>query len=308
MATHKSLKAMAADPSDLQVKKTDLWKVDPRRLTEIDGFNLRDYDDPDVIAQIEAFADAYANGRYVPPLIVWVDDTGNISPVEGHLRRRGALLCIERGHELPFVDCVNFKGNDAERVEVMLRSADGLQLKPLNTAIGYLRLHRKGYSNAEIAAKVGRTVARVEQLLLLANANSDVHALVKDGRVSADGAIEAVRLHGEGAGEYLLGVLQAGGKATRQAVRGAGIPPKVAGSVTGAFGELFSKRSRVLEGLARWEKGGMQKDQKIEVDAAALYALKEAHDALKAIQDKRAARETERAAKASQGNLEGIDD
>ena len=165
MTAKTSLKAMAADPSDLQVKKTDLWKVDPRRLTEIDGFNLRDYDDPDVIAQIEAFADAYANGRYVPPLIVWVDDTGNISPVEGHLRRRGALLCIERGHELPFVDCVNFKGNDAERVEVMLRSADGLQLKPLNTAIGYLRLHRKGYSNAEIAAKVGRTVARVEQLL-----------------------------------------------------------------------------------------------------------------------------------------------
>lgn len=55
---------------------------------------------------------------------------------------------------------------------------------PLNTAIGYLRLHRKGYSNeAEIATKMGRTVARVEQLLLLANANSDVHALVKEGRI-----------------------------------------------------------------------------------------------------------------------------
>ena len=60
MTTHKSLKAMAADPADPQVKKTDLWKVDPRRLIEIDGFNLRDYDDPDVIAQIQAFADAYA--------------------------------------------------------------------------------------------------------------------------------------------------------------------------------------------------------------------------------------------------------
>ena len=126
--------------------------------------------------------------------------------------------------------------------------------------------------------------------------------------MSADGAIEAVRLHGEGAGEYLLGILQAGGKATRQALRGAGIPPKVAGSVTGAFGELFGKRSRVLEGLARWEKDGMQKDQRIEVDATALYALKEAHDALQSIQEKRAARETERAAKANQGNLEGIGD
>lgn len=78
---------MAADPSDPQVKKTDLWKADPRRLIEVEGFNLRDYDDPDVIAQIEA-ADAYTNGRYVPPLIVWVDDKGHISPVEGYLPPR----------------------------------------------------------------------------------------------------------------------------------------------------------------------------------------------------------------------------
>ena len=307
MNVKTSLKAMAADPSDSQVKKTDLWKVDPRRLIEVEGFNLRDYDDPDVIAQIEAFADAYTNGRYVPPLIVWVDDQGNISPVEGHLRRRGALLSIERGNDLPFVECVSFKGNDAERVEVMLRSADGLQLKPLNTAMSYLRLQRKGYSNAEIAAKVGRTVARVEQLLLLANANSDVHALVKEGRVSADGAIEAVRVHGEDAGDYLHSILQSGGKATRQAVRGAGIPAKVAGSVTGAFGELFGKRSRVLEGLARWEKGGMPKGQKIEVDAETLFALKEAHDALASMKEKRASREAERAAKASQQHLDGLD-
>ena len=307
MNVKTSLKAMAADPSDSQVKKTDLWKVDPRRLVEVEGFNLRDYDDPDVIAQIEAFADAYTNGRYVPPLIVWVDDKGNISPVEGHLRRRGALLSIERGSDLPFVECVSFKGSDAERIEVMLRSADGLQLKPLSTAIGYLRLHRKGYSNTEIATKMGRTVARVEQLLLLANANSDVHALVKEGRVSADGAIEAVRVHGEDAGDYLLGILQSGGKATRQAVRGAGIQPKVAGNVTGAFGEIFGKRSRVLEGLARWEKDGMQKGQKIEVDAASLFALKEAHDALSAMKEKRASREAGRAVKASQQNLDGLE-
>ena len=34
MTAKTSLKAMAADPSDSQVKKTDLWKVDPRRLID----------------------------------------------------------------------------------------------------------------------------------------------------------------------------------------------------------------------------------------------------------------------------------
>eukprot|EP01034_Spumella_vulgaris_P009292 gene9292-11802_t len=140
-------------------------------------------------------------------------------------------------------------------------------------------------------------------------ANSDVHALVKSGKVSADAAIEAVRLHGEAAGEYMQSTLNKGGKVTRGAVRGAGIPPKVAGTVTGAFGELFGKRTRggVLEGLARWEASGMPKGQKIEVDAAALLALKEAHDALESITEKRSSRASERAAKASQGNLEGLE-
>lgn len=51
----------------------------------------------------------------------------------------------------------------------------------------------------------------------------------------------------------------------------------------------------------------MPKGQKIEVDAAALLALKEAHDALESITEKRSSRASERAAKASQGNLEGLE-
>lgn len=305
----KSLKAMAADKENENVKKADLYKLNPKITVEIEGHNLRDYLDPEVVSQIRKFADAYIAGRYVPPWIVWTDADGNISPVEGHLRRRGALLAISEGHDIPFVEVLNFKGSDTERIEVMLRSAEGLQLRPLNIAIGYLRLHRKGFSNTDIAERMGRTVARVEQLLLLAQSNNDVHALVREGKVSADGAIEAVRLHGEGAGAYLQGILDKGGKATRGAVRGAGIPPKVAGTVTGAFGVLFGKRTRggVLEQLAHWEKGGMPSGEKIEVDAATLFALKEAHDALASISEKRSSRATERAAKASQGNLDGVE-
>ena len=72
MNAKTSLKAMAADPSDSQVKKTDLWKVDPRRLTEIDGFNLRDYDDPDVIAQpVDRFGKI--DGRSTALVIVTTD-------------------------------------------------------------------------------------------------------------------------------------------------------------------------------------------------------------------------------------------
>lgn len=306
MTAPTSLKAMAADPG-VNVKKTDLYKVDPRLLSEEAAFNLRDYDAPDVKEQIERFAEAFAAGRYIPPLIVRTDDDGRVLVVEGHLRRRGALLAIERGHDLPFVECTNFRGNDAERVEVMLRSAEGLQLKPLEIGLGYLRLSRKGYSNPDIAKAVGRTLARVEQLLLLANANTDVHALVRAGKVSADAAIDAVRQHGEAAGEVLEGLstAQSGAKVTRQAVRGASIPPKVATHVNDAFTGFFGRgSSATLARLARWEKEGMRKGEKVEVDAAALHALKLAYDQMADMQAKRTERDAAKAARASQRDIE----
>ncbi|AYK20414.1 hypothetical protein [Aeromonas veronii] len=89
MAT-SSLKGMAADPSVAGVKKTDLFRVDPRLLDEEEGFNLRDYSDPEVIAHIEGFADSYANGRYVPPLVVRTTVDGRIVPVEGTAAAVGA--------------------------------------------------------------------------------------------------------------------------------------------------------------------------------------------------------------------------
>ena len=65
-----SLKSMAADSSNAAVKKTDIYRVDPRLLVEEEGFNLRDYSDPEVIEHIEKFAQSYANGVPVPPLVV----------------------------------------------------------------------------------------------------------------------------------------------------------------------------------------------------------------------------------------------
>lgn len=199
-----SFKALAAHHEETGVKRTDYYRVPPSKLVEEPGFNERDYDDPEVKAQIEAFAQAYAAGRPVPPLTIRVDaSTGEIIVVDGHQRRRGALLAIERGHLIPYLDCLPFKGNDADRVVYMLTSAQGLKLKPVRVARGYLRLMRMGLEMSEIALSVAKTVQHVESMLVLAEANTDVQALVNQGAVSATTAIEMVRKHGEKAGAIL---------------------------------------------------------------------------------------------------------
>ncbi len=291
-----SLKTLAAAG---EIKKTDLYRVDPRMLYEEPQFNLRTYEDPDVDAQIEGFAHSYANGHYVPPLIVRVDDEGRIAIVEGHLRRRGALRAIERGCDLPYLDSVPFKGNDAERVEVMLRSAEGLKLKPLGVAIGYLRLQRMGYDNAKIAQAMHKTASHVEQMLVLATANHDVHRLVASGAVAAHTAIEVVRKHGEKAGRFLqqqLDAAMASGKhkVTSGSIEGRALPRKIVHTVVSSV-ESFAKRldRSTLRAIAELETLAPEqiKGKKIEIDAAALLDLMKAKGAMddaKAKQQQRA--------------------
>lgn len=306
-----SLKSMAADTELGGVKKTDLFKIDPRLLKEEPGFNLRDYDDPDVQAHIEGFATSYLEGRYVPPLVVRTDGD-NILIIEGHCRRLGALKAIKRGAEGLMIPATEFRGNDAERVTVMLRSADGLPLKVLAQAMGCLRLLRMSFSNAEIAREVGRTAARVEQLLILATANIDVQRLVKSGQVSADAAIEAVRMYREQAGEHLQALLdkakQEGGKVkvTRGALRPKALPPKVVTRVVSTVETLIAGFDRsTRRQLAEFEKldPTQLKGRKVEVEASALLALLEAGHEVEDVRKKRADAEATAASKASQQDL-----
>jgi ParB family chromosome partitioning protein len=294
------LKDLAADPTIAGIKKTDMFRVDPRFLSEEEGFNLRDYNDPKVIAHIEAFCASYTNGQYVPPLIVRTMDDGRIVPVEGHCRRRGALLAIQRGARLPFVDAVQFRGSDAERVEVMLRSAEGLKLEPLAVAEGYLRLYRMGHSTAQIAKSQNKTVVRVDQLLTLARANSDVHTLVRDGKVSVDVAIAALREHGEGAGRVLSCTVETAEregrqKVTKSVLEGPTAPRK---TVEVIFSRVETALARVPASLLERVEA-MEDDlggEAVEVEANVLLGLLRAGKAIAAMKAKRAAKVARREA------------
>lgn len=308
-----SLKTMAADTTLEGVKKTDLFKVDPRLLKEEPGFNLRDYDDPDVQAHIEGFASAYLEGRYVPAVLVRTDGN-DILTVEGHCRRRGALLAMERGAKGLMISATEFKGSDAERVTVMLRSADGLPLKVLDQAKGCLRLVRMGLTNTEVAKEAGRTPARIEQLLILATANMDVQLLVKSGLVSADAAIEAVRMYGEHTGEHLQALLdkvtKEGGKAkvTKGILRPKALPPKVVTRVVSSVETLIAGFDRsTRRQLAEFEKMDptQLKGRKVEVDASALLAILEAGHQVADVREKRASAEADAASASSQQDLIG---
>lgn len=293
----KSFKAQAA--SELtNVKKDDAFKIPPGDLMEEPGFNERDYSDPLVIEQIRKFATAYKAGLFVPPVIVRIDPaTGNRYMVEGHLRRRGALLAIEEGAVVSYLMCIPFRGNDADRVACMINSAEGLKLSPVGIARGYLKLMNMLRDVNEVAKQVQRTTQQVEAMLLLAQASTDVQRMVSSGQVSATAAIEVIRSHGDKAGEHLQKLFEEAKASGKTKVKPSAfrewVPPRKQSSlIYASIGQMVKslESKGVPEAIINAEEGVDPQTlagQMVAVDASALVQLIQAFKQAEKLKAKR---------------------
>jgi len=230
-----SFKSMIKDGT---ARRADAMKLRIEDIHEEPGFNLRE-EGPELEASIAALAEYIAGGGMVPALEVRPREGGGVFVVDGHRRRRAYLMVADRIRDASgelWIPIVAFNGNDAERTARIISSAEGRALSPLEIARGYKRLTAFGWTPAEIAAKVGKTRQHVDSLLILANANADVQALVRDGAVAATSAVDAVRKHGERAGGVLGSAVErakeAGkAKATAGTIKGKPLPRKLVDEV-----------------------------------------------------------------------------
>ncbi|MDY4296796.1 MULTISPECIES: KorB domain-containing protein [unclassified Xanthomonas] len=225
---------------DGTAKRADALKFRIEDIHEEPGFNLRDEHavDADGVSfeeNIERLANHIRAGGILPPLEVRPRPEGGVYVVDGYQRRRAWLrakddVCDAAG-EL-WLSVVPFLGNDAERTARIITSQHNRKLTMLELGRGYARLAAFGWSPEEIATRVGKTRQHVDQVLILARANSDVQKLVREGVVAPTAAIETVRHHGEDAGGMLAAAVakaKAAGKhrATTGTIRGKSLPRKI---------------------------------------------------------------------------------
>jgi ParB family chromosome partitioning protein len=303
----KSFKQMI---SDKEITRADAMKIALDSIHEEPGFNLRE-EGEDLDASISALAQYIAAGGIVPALEVRPRAAGGVFVVDGHRRRRAFVKARdELGAPVGAISIVAFTGNDADRVARIMTSAEGRALAPLEVARGYKKLAAFGKTPDEIADMVGKTRQHVDQLLILANANSDVQQMVKDGTVSGATAVKLVREHGEDAGQVLqeeLGKAKAAGKTkvTVGTIQGKALPGRVTKEVVEATeffaGELSPAAHETLEAV----KSGRvdKKTATVEVSASALLEVLAAMELVKDARDKAAKRAQERAANDAQGDL-----
>ena len=187
-------RAIARENSQMaeQVVKIELDKIIVRQ-----GFNVRmDYGD------IESLADSIlANGQQVPGRVEILKD-GHFVLVEGHRRLAALQLIKERTKDAPkFKAIVNPSGTTEEgRILQMFTTQDTKPLEPIEVAELLQRLVNIGYSQTEVAAKIGKTPSYVSQMLALAKDSPEVKKAVREGALTASGASK-LRKHQPEAGQ-----------------------------------------------------------------------------------------------------------
>jgi ParB/RepB/Spo0J family partition protein len=318
---HKSYRDLIAEGT---ASRVNAMKFRIQDVHEQPGFNLRDEQAVDENGEtfaegIERFAEYIAAGGTYPPIEIRIRDEGGVWVVDGHRRRRAVMRAMEMGAPLAdkngdvWMQVIAFEGNDVDRLTRIMTSNESRKLTDLERAAGYKRLAAFGLSSSDIAAKVSRSRPHVEQMLILANANHDVHQAVREGRISATAAIELVRKEGENAGAVIKekSTAAGGGRVKKGDLKPKALPPKVVAEVTDALA-WFKK-----EGLNREQRKAIALAEKdpaqhgnamIEISAGTLAELTKAAALIEEARKQQDAKAAEKAAKASQGELPEGDD
>lgn len=282
----QTLKQMAEDKDNPAVKKKTIYQMDPRLLQVEAGFNIR-IDTPKYRASIQAMADAWKAGSDMPAIVV---AKGTQTITDGHRRYFGAMLAIEQGHDILRVDVMEKEANEEQRLDYMLGSGEGIQYSTLEKGLAYLRYVAWGYSKEEIARRRNVSVTHVEQALKLATADRELQRLVAHELVTVSAALEAIREHGNKAGQYLKELsdnapseVSEGGevrkkKVSRRTTNAARenaprrMPAKLADRYARNVGELFASAPDLREKVAL-----AGDDESIAVSARYLKELLDAH-------------------------------
>lgn len=310
-----SMRSLAAekDESKKVVKKGDKFSARFSALNIEPGHNERNMHHPKTKAHVVSLFTALMNGGELPPLDVRVDSDDKVWVVDGECRYQAYEMAIKAGCEIDWIDVLHYTGNDAERTQKMLTSNQGLELTPLEIGRGYKRLHKSfGWAIEKIALGSGKSTEHVKSLLILANANTDVHQFVTDDVIGGWEAIDVIKKHGEKAGAYIREQFELNQKigksrVTKGSMEGKALPRKIVTdliSSVGTFASHLNNGTRTQ--LAAMEKMGESELQgkTVEIEVSALLELLRAQGAVDDARNKQLEKSRVAESKASQIKLD----
>lgn len=195
-----TLHNIASDKKNSTAKRADSIKALLSKIKIVNGFNERDFQREDVRLHIASIVSSLIAGEPIPALVVWTNsETGDIELVDGECRY---WAYTDFAAEYPdkfdgYVSVVPYQGTPAQRKAMVAKSNSQLPLDPVQRGRVYLSLRDEhGMSRQDIAAEMGKSLAHVDQMILLASGSDEVHQAVERKEISATEATKLIRDHG----------------------------------------------------------------------------------------------------------------
>jgi ParB family transcriptional regulator, chromosome partitioning protein len=183
---------------------SDLWNI-PVEMLDANPNNLR-LDSPALREHIAGLAESIQERGFLRARPLTVRQDGErLTVVDGNCRLLAVRLAMSRGAEIRTLPCLSEAPNtsDADRTLNMLLANSGMQHTPAEYAAAINRLLSYGWSDGDVARKLGRSRQWVANVLETAAMPEEVQQLVVNGAVSGTLARQLVRSEGAGAAETI---------------------------------------------------------------------------------------------------------
>lgn len=166
--------------------RSDLFRLNPDLIVIEDGWNARDFEDPENQAHVQALAESIREVGVKEPLTVYMRD-GEPVLTNGESRLRAIRLLQAEGVEIATVPVQTEPkhASEADRLASQILRNSGRPFSVLEQCSVFVRLLDHGMTERDVATRAGMTVERVKQIVSLNQAPAATKKLVKQGRVSA---------------------------------------------------------------------------------------------------------------------------
>lgn len=189
-------KKKATGIKGIAVQRKDSYRLAPSDIHEKPGWNVRDLTTAEAREKLDELARSIvsAPGVLEPVTVYWEDGKAYLS--NGHRRMAAVKIAIEKyGAEIKSVpvQIAPAANNAADHILDMIVRNSGEPITTFEMSKVVKQLVGFGWSAKEIADKIGKHPAYVNQMLGLQAAPEPIKRLVREGEVSATLAMKTMR-------------------------------------------------------------------------------------------------------------------
>lgn len=183
---------------DAAAGRGDIYQVDPDLIDVTKGFNPRDYKTEQNKAHIQTLAKSILKEGVQEPLwVTFSSATGRFTLINGESRLR-AVRAINKSKAgtITTVPVIRKTGEEAELLALAMTANTGKPFSLVELGTAFKRLVDFGWDHQTIAERWGMTTKKVEECILLTDAEDDVKSLMAQSAVTPAFVVSAIKKHG----------------------------------------------------------------------------------------------------------------